>query len=731
MPLKFAVGRRTSNRLIVFTLSSSLLAPFPFFGEEYPRPLNPAWPYDTAQISNHYVGLTNPNNDSLENHSAVPSDLFHSSEEDNFLSREGQSNPDGKSNSEDNAVIFVDNSDVPMDVTGFIIETSYKMRSSEIDAAISQSLSEFPVSEMATIELAEELWAVNVGEALSDDKLEEITSSLQRDPRISLVEPDFPVAQFTSPLITRDVGSNLWNLDRISQRSLPLDGRFSVSSKQGLGVRVYVVDDGIRLSHEEFESRAELGFELSDSPGCSNDHGTHVAGTIAGKNVGVAGKATIVSIRVFPNCSDGATSSDLIAGLDAILEDHQNRGFPPAVANLSLGLVRKVNGVQTGATSTILDDKVRSLVNQGIVVVVASGNLNEDACLGSPARVAEAITVNASTVSDGKASYSNFGSCADIYAPGGDLGGPGILSAIAGIGSSYQNNLYAEASGTSMAAPHVAGVASLILSENPNLAPDRVRTLINDNATSVNFMPDSATDTKKFVFASLPLLTADSRPSIVADSFRTLRTLPAQWSVPSVNNSFSWERNGEVVGSGAGEIISLSCGDVSSVIVAETTGQLEGYIDTRLRSAPVRPHEVDGFSHGCPFIPISPARLLDSRQGFRTVDMGEKFTGVGRFRGGTVFDLEVIGRGGIPLSGVSAVALNVTVTEPTGDGWITVFPKGQPRPNASNLNFVRGQTIPNMVVAKVGAGGEVSFFVSPGPEVHLIVDVAGWFSDDG
>ncbi len=253
-----------------------------------------------------------------------------------------------------------------------------------------------------------------------------------------------------------------WGLDRIDQRALPLDTRYT-STRSGAGVTVYVVDTGVRATHSELSGRVAPGFSFISDENASNDchgHGTHVAGTIAGTNYGVAPAALIVPVRVM-NCSGSGTTSGIIAGVDWIITHHQ--AGVPAVANLSIG----------GPRSAALDLAVARGVADGVTFVVAAGNANVSACTVSPAGEPTAITVGSTTSSDERSSFSNFGSCLDVFAPGSNIVSAGHLS----------DSATRTMSGTSMAAPHVAGVAALALSQNNSLTPSEVASAIASSAT--------------------------------------------------------------------------------------------------------------------------------------------------------------------------------------------------------------------------------------------------------
>lgn len=284
---------------------------------------------------------------------------------------------------------------------------------------------------------------------------ERAVRALLKNPRVAYIEADQEVH------LDQSVQSPVtWGLDRIDQRQLPLNNAYQYNF-DGNNVNIYILDTGILANHSDMQGRVVSGFTaINDGRGTRdcNGHGTHVAGTAGGTTYGVAKNSTLHAVRVL-DCNGSGSLAGVIAGIDFVTANHSGL----SVANMSLG----------GGISTALDSAVNNSVASGVFYAVAAGNSNANACNASPARAALAYTVGATTSNDFRASFSNFGTCLDIFAPGQNITSAWHTSPTA------TNTI----SGTSMASPHVAGVAALYLQEDPSLTPADLGNLLSTNAT--------------------------------------------------------------------------------------------------------------------------------------------------------------------------------------------------------------------------------------------------------
>jgi subtilisin family serine protease len=282
-------------------------------------------------------------------------------------------------------------------------------------------------------------------------------AALAHNPNVAAVEQDQVMTASTTQ------SGATWGIDRIDQRALPLDASYTYSTTAS-GVHAYIIDTGIMFGHSEFAGRATSGYDAVDGGSADdcNGHGTHVSGTVGGSTYGVAKEVQLVAVRVL-DCGGSGSTSGVIAGVDWV----RTNAIHPAVANMSLG----------GGASSTLDQAVSNAIASGVTFGIAAGNGDilgraQDACTTSPARVASAITVSATDKTDTKASWANYGTCVDIFAPG------------VSITSSWYNGGTNTISGTSMATPHVVGAAALYLADHPAALPSEVASALTTNATS-------------------------------------------------------------------------------------------------------------------------------------------------------------------------------------------------------------------------------------------------------
>jgi subtilisin family serine protease len=284
---------------------------------------------------------------------------------------------------------------------------------------------------------------------------EKTARKLAKDPQVAFVE-----ANQTIKALDTQANPPSYGLDRVDQRDLPLNGKYTFSTNAA-NVNAYIIDTGIRTTHTDFGNRARVGTDTvgdgRNGQDC-NGHGTHVAGTVGGSQFGLAKNVNLFAVRVL-DCNGSGSNAGVIRGVDWVTQNAKK----PAVANMSLG----------GGASAALDNAVKKSIASGVTYAVAAGNESQNACNVSPSRLPDAITVGATDSRDNKASYSNFGTCLDIFAPGSAIVSAAISS----------DTARATLSGTSMASPHVAGAAALVLAKNPGFTPKQVRDALVASAT--------------------------------------------------------------------------------------------------------------------------------------------------------------------------------------------------------------------------------------------------------
>jgi subtilisin family serine protease len=504
-----------------------------------------------------------------------------------------------------------------------------------------------------------------------------------------------------------------WGLDRVDQTYLPLDHSYTYSTIAA-NVHAYIIDTGIRLSHSDFGGRATAGVDEvvpSDGAQDCNGHGTHVAGILGGSAYGVAKGVSLVSVRVL-NCYGVGTSADVVAGVDWVTAN----AIKPAVANMSL----------SGPSDIFVDDAVATSIGSGVTYIVAAGNNSADASTFSPADGATTIAVGATDINDNLAPFSNYGFDVPLYAPGVDIASDWNTS----------DTATQVLSGTSMATPFVAGAAALVLATNPTFTPSQVHSSLQANATQGVVEGDGGIYWNQIVYTGTTPAPAPAHNfglgfsgtlfNVVlapghSYSGTTVETLgdgqqTLVFSAPGLPAGVSVSFNPPSIPSGSNVVptVSVAPGTVPgwySIPITATGSTITHALTMNL-------HVTDNVGT---YYPLPPQRILDTRIG-----LGAPESQVGP---GATIDLQVGGAGGVPTSGVSAVVLNVTATNPSSASYVTVFPTGAARPTASSLNLVRYWTGANSVTMGLGTGGQVSLYNNAG-STDLIADVVGFYAAD-
>lgn len=559
---------------------------------------------------------------------------------------------------------------------------------------------------------------------------------LRNNPSVASIEKDIKItggwadAAGGSDAGTVTQSSPPWNVDQLDSRSTSRDGLYT-SPADGAGVRVYMLDSGIRRTHAEFaNTTVSVGRNFAadkrsgDTSDC-NGHGTHTSGTVVGAISGAAKKATLVPLRVLECDGSGDASAFVLAADYAVADKQAAPG--PTVANVSLG----------AAGSTILNAATQGMISNGITVTVAAGNTNIDACDVTPASVPGAITVASIGSTGYESSFSNHGPCVDLYA-----GGENVPSAWWTSDTAFMTE-----SGTSMSAPAVAGSAAIILSQHPTWSPTRVWDEMRQRGVANLVKKAASANLTAQVTPAVPGTFRGTNPARILDSRSRIGT-SAKVAPNTVVTLGIWGRGGVPTGASAvtmnvtvtqpgrkGYItvwpsqttqptasnLNFVAGETTPNLVTVPIGK-DGKVKLLNASAgythliaDVQGYYVGGAASAAGTLePTQPTRLVDTRSG-----------GGAPVASGTDLVLTVTGGAAAVPTTASDVVLNVTVTGATSRGYLTVYPDGAAVPNASNLNYATGQTIPNQVSAKVGTDGKIRLRPMGG-SAHLIVDLEGY-----
>lgn len=486
-----------------------------------------------------------------------------------------------------------------------------------------------------------------------------------------------------------------WGIDRVDQRT-GTDGSYAYGPT-GAGVTAYVIDSGIARQHSEFTGRVDTGFtSISDGNGTTDcyGHGTHVSGTLAGTRYGIAKGATITPVRVL-NCAGEGSDSEVIAGIEWVIRNHE--AGAPAVANISLG------------TGSAVNDAVRALVADGVTTVIAAGNRSVDACTRYPASTREAITVAAIDSTDTEASFSNYGPCVDLYAPG-----VGITSA---DWRTTDGTLVYK--GTSMATPHVAGAAALVLQARGAITPAEVAAELVGKAT-VGAVK-GARSANRLLFTGggstkAPLPAGTPTVSGVAKVGQALTAQPTR-TPADATHAYQWARNGSPIAGATAATYAPVPADLGATLTVTVTSSHPDFLTAAPQtSAPVGPIEQPPAPGT--FQALAPTRILDTRSALGLPGaIGPQQDGL----------LQVTGRGGVP-AGATAVALNVTVLNTANPGWLAVYPTDSTLPGVSSVSAVPGRAVPNLVIARLAADGQLAIRNGNISNADVVADVAGYWT---
>ena len=385
-------------------------------------------------------------------------------------------------------------------------------------------------------------------------------AALRLDPSVAYIEQDQVMSA-----VAEQTGAT-WGIDRVDQRDLPLSTTYEYNA-DGTGVTAYIIDTGIRFDHEQFGGRATSGFDAVDGGSADdcNGHGTHVSGTVGGATYGIAKNVRLVAVRVL-DCGGSGTTSGVIAGIDWVTADHATGA--PAVANMSLG----------GGASTSLDNAVIKSIEDGVTYGIAAGNSNANACNYSPARAGPALTVGSTTSTDARSSFSNYGICVDIFAPGSSITSSWYTSATA------TNTI----SGTSMATPHVVGAAALYLQANPGATPAQVEAALEGNATTGK-VTSAGTGSPNLLLYTAFISAGPPPPPPAAPSGLTASTVDHQridltWTDSDTETGFELQRSTDNFAGGTITVINVGA-NVTSYSNTGLAASTEYFYRVRARNA--------------------------------------------------------------------------------------------------------------------------------------------------
>jgi len=520
-------------------------------------------------------------------------------------------------------------------------------------------------------------------------------AALAKNPLVSSVQKDPVITATATQLIAP------WDLDELDSRTAAIDGSYTYPN-DGSGVTVYVLDTGIQRTHTQFSgAKIAAGYDFVDNdtdPSDCNGHGTAVSSLVAGSTVGAAKGVTLVPLRVL-DCLGNGTGSNVIRAAQWIAANRVPGS--PAVANLSFG---GPGGLFPGSSSE--DVALQSLINAGVNVVAAAGNDGASACTSDPASLPDAITVAAVDRLHAEPSWSNHGSCVDLYAPGDSV-------TIAWTGAT--NSTIRTGSGTSFAAPLTAAAVALILHDHPTWTPAQVRAELMGRAlsglvTGPGGLPARSAN-KLLHVGSERLVGTD--PTITGAPFvgMTLSATP-HWSPTPTTLAYQWKRNGVPIGAATEATYVVTGADLGQSIMVTVTGSRSGYDDVTGASVDVRPAStpVPGM-----VVTMTPSRLMDTRIGLGAT---------GPLYSGQTVKIPVAGVGSI-MASTSAVLVNITVTDATSSGFVTAYASGGAKPATSNANFTAGNTSANLALVPVGADGAIALTVSA-VSVSLVVDVQSY-----